>query len=126
MQNDRLILLSTLILGFFMFGAALSQASDDGANFKPFSEPEASGVVANNEHAAKSDYGKKQAGVGTKVEKTLKEKEKLTDIQAIEGGNGTISLIGSVKDEKQKQRAEEVASKIEGVNEVDNRLMVQN
>lgn len=127
MQNDRLLLLSSLILGFFLLGASLTRASDDTANFKPFSEPEAAGVLAGGkEQADKSGYGKSQAGIGTRVEKTLKEKEQLTDVQAIEDGNGTVSLIGSVKDEKQKKRAEEVAASIEGVNAVDNRLMVQN
>lgn len=129
MTNDRLISISALIFGVFMFGASISFASDDDANFKPFSEPETAGIVAGNDNkdrGANPDYGKSEADVGSKVERTLKEKEQLADVQAIETGDGIVSLIGSVEDEEQKQKAEKTASDIEGVNEVDNRLMVQN
>ncbi len=93
------------------------------ANFEPFSEPETAGFI--NGVIANADADE---SLGAKVKQELQANGngKLDHIEVTVEEEGTIALQGTVKDESEKEEAQAIASKIEGVNEVHNRLIVQN
>lgn len=143
MQNDRLVLItSSFVIGIFLLfpnmvladgtgvieppvtrEAGMPQTDADQANFAPFSEPEAAGYI---DGTIASNHMQSELGARVKQELKANGNGQLDNVEVTVKKEGTVALQGIVTNEAQKEAAQEVASQTDGVNEVHNRLIVQN
>ncbi|MBD3649513.1 MAG: hypothetical protein HUJ31_19130, partial [Pseudomonadales bacterium] len=89
MNNERLILLTTLVLGFLVLNSNLAYAGvavversvnesvDEGANFQQFHEPETAGFVGD----VLASNSTEMAALGTKVERELKTRGEIENVE---------------------------------------------
>lgn len=100
-------------------GKAMERAGDATAS--------AAGSAANSAERAMDNAGKAidDAGITAKVKSSMLADDQVKGLQInVDTSNGTVTLTGSAQTAAEKQRAEQLATGVEGVRSVQNNITV--